>query len=51
MYERESAIPAFFRFNLAHAVEQLAQLYQAWGKPEQAAEWRAKLKPGEGAKE
>ena len=25
------------------ALERLVQLYDAWGKPDQAAEWRAKL--------
>ena len=35
---------------LTEAPERLVQLYGAWGKPDQAAEWRAKLKaavPGE----
>ena len=26
------------------AVEQLVKLYEAWGKPDKAAEWREKLK-------
>ncbi len=25
------------------SIERLVRLYDAWGKPEQAAEWRAKL--------
>ena len=33
------------------ALQQLAELYDAWGKPEQAAEWRAKLPVGEVAEE
>jgi tetratricopeptide (TPR) repeat protein len=39
MRQRESAIPAFFRFHLLYAAEQLAQLSRAIGKPDQAAEW------------
>ena len=39
MLQRESVIPALFRFNVAHAVEQLAQLYRALGKADKAAEW------------
>jgi hypothetical protein len=30
------------RYNLDHAHEWLVQLYQAWGKPQKAAEWRRK---------
>jgi hypothetical protein len=39
MLQRESVIPALFRFNVAHAVEQLAQSYRALGKADKAAEW------------
>ncbi len=27
------------------ALERVIQLYEAWGKPQKAAEWRAKAKP------
>jgi hypothetical protein len=32
---------------LAEALDRLVRLYEAWGKPEQALEWRAKQKPPE----
>ena len=28
------------------ALERLVQLYDAWGKPEEAAKWRAKMEEG-----
>ena len=31
-------------YHLDRAREWIIQLYQAWGKPERAAEWREKLK-------
>jgi tetratricopeptide (TPR) repeat protein len=45
MKQREEKIPPISRFRLTEAIEWLVQLYEAWGKPEQAAEWRAKLPP------
>jgi eukaryotic-like serine/threonine-protein kinase len=37
--------PPATRSNLRNAIEQLIQLYEAWDKPEKAAEWRAKQLP------
>jgi hypothetical protein len=34
-------IPVPERTCLTEALERLVQLYDAWGKPEQAADWRA----------
>jgi serine/threonine protein kinase len=42
MKAREAKIPAAGRARLVEAQERIVQLYEAWGKPEQAAEWRAK---------
>ena len=35
--------------NVPQAAARLVQLYEAWGKPEKAAEWRTKLPPTAGA--
>jgi hypothetical protein len=35
------AVPNWY--HLDHAREWIVQLYQDWGKPEKAAEWREKL--------
>jgi eukaryotic-like serine/threonine-protein kinase len=43
MNEREAKIPAELKRHLTEAGERLVHLYEAWGKPEKAAEWRAKL--------
>jgi tetratricopeptide (TPR) repeat protein len=43
MRRREATIPAFDRFKLEQAGEWVVQLYQDWGKPEQAAEWQERL--------
>jgi tetratricopeptide (TPR) repeat protein len=40
---REAKIPGPRKSNLAKAAERVVQLYEAWGKPEQAAAWKAKL--------
>jgi tetratricopeptide (TPR) repeat protein len=42
--ERGIALP-ILKFRLTEAIERLVQLYEAWGKPEKAAERRAKLPP------
>ena len=42
---RESSIPAPNRGCLADAGRRLISLYTDWGKPEKAAEWKAKLTP------
>jgi hypothetical protein len=46
MLQREATIPAFERIELDQAGKWIIQLYQDWGKPEQAAECREKLQPG-----
>jgi hypothetical protein len=43
--ERESAIPLVSRVRLTEAVERLVRLYDDWGKPDEAAKWRARLAP------
>src|SRR5262249_52462624 len=45
MKQREAKIPPQGKVRLTEARERLVQLYEAWGKPEKAAEWRAKLAP------
>jgi serine/threonine protein kinase/Tfp pilus assembly protein PilF len=40
MTQRIGAIPAASRFFLEQAGKQIVELYQHWGKPEKAAEWR-----------
>jgi serine/threonine protein kinase/tetratricopeptide (TPR) repeat protein len=48
MLARAETIPAPAKVRLTEARERLVQLYEAWGKPEQAAQWRAALpKPAE----
>ena len=43
MKAREAEVPPQGKIRLTEALERLVQLYDAWGKPEQAAEWLAKL--------
>jgi tetratricopeptide (TPR) repeat protein len=43
MKAREAKIPAERRPRLAEAAERVVRLYEAWGQPEQARAWRAKL--------
>jgi tetratricopeptide (TPR) repeat protein len=45
MAQREAKIPPKDKARLIQTVEHLVQLYDAWGKPDKAAEWRAKLPP------
>jgi tetratricopeptide (TPR) repeat protein len=40
---REATIPPPARLRLHDAAERVIALYEAWGKPEQAARWRARL--------
>jgi hypothetical protein len=40
---REAKIPAPRKKNLAEAAARIVPFYEAWGKPEKAAEWRTKL--------
>ncbi len=41
--ERARQIPAGYRREVTEAAQALAQLYEAWGKPEEAARWRREL--------
>ena len=43
MKAREAKIPAHGKIYLTEAGERVARLYRAWGKPDQAAAWAAKL--------
>jgi hypothetical protein len=43
MKQRDAKIPKTGKGRLAEAAERLVQLYEAWGKPEQAEQWRAKI--------
>jgi serine/threonine protein kinase len=43
MMARDKVIPSQGKIRLTEALERLVQLYDAWGKPEQAATWRKKL--------
>ena len=43
MKQREAKIPAQGKVRLTEALERLVQLYDAWGKPEQAEQWRREL--------
>jgi hypothetical protein len=49
MVERLAAIPWEDRVALTQAGERLVQLYDGWGKPDKAAEWRENLKTRPGA--
>jgi eukaryotic-like serine/threonine-protein kinase len=41
MKQRQATIPAGATKSLTQALERLVQLYDAWGKPDQANKWRA----------
>jgi non-specific serine/threonine protein kinase/serine/threonine-protein kinase len=43
MKQHAAKIPAPFKHYLTEAGERVVRLYDEWGKPEKAAEWRAKL--------
>jgi tetratricopeptide (TPR) repeat protein len=45
MRTRDQTIPTRVERYLVPALKEIVQLYEAWGKPEKAAEWRAKLPP------
>ena len=47
--ERESKISVMNRFRLVQAVERALELYETWGKPDEAARWQAKLAEMHGA--
>jgi hypothetical protein len=42
-HECESKIPRAFRHRLSEIAVQVPRLYEAWRKPEKAAEWKSKL--------
>jgi hypothetical protein len=44
--QREAKMGATDRSNLKEARERIVELYQDWGKPEKAAEWKQKLQSG-----
>src|SRR5262249_53337007 len=43
MKAREAGMPVPARLRLREAAERVIRLYEDWGKPEQAAAWKAKL--------
>ncbi len=44
MKAREAKIPPQGKNNIPNAAERIVSLYEAWDKPEKAAEWKEKLK-------
>jgi serine/threonine protein kinase/Tfp pilus assembly protein PilF len=47
MLQKEATIPAAKRAELSQSGEWIVRLYQDWGKPGKAAEWRGKLQASE----
>jgi hypothetical protein len=47
--ERAAKIPAQGKARLTEAPERLVQLYEAWGKPDDAARWRQELEAARAA--
>jgi non-specific serine/threonine protein kinase/serine/threonine-protein kinase len=43
MRQRASTIPELARARLTEGLERIVQLYDAWGKKDQAAPWRKNL--------
>lgn len=43
MKQRDAKIPKEGKVRLTEAVTRLVQLYDAWGKPAEAAKWRKEL--------
>ena len=43
MKAREARIPYQYRLSLLEAAQRVVRLYEDWGKPDQAAAWKAKL--------
>jgi hypothetical protein len=44
----EAKIPAPPKNSMSEAAARIVKLYEAWGKPEKAAEWRKKQETAEG---
>ena len=44
---REFAIRDRFRAHLDRALERIVRLYESWGKPQKAAEWRVRRRPAD----
>jgi hypothetical protein len=47
MRAREARIPAASRPRLLEAAERVVRLYEAWGRPEKARAWKARVGLGE----
>lgn len=47
MKKHEDKIPAREKVRLTKALQRLVRLYEAWGKPEEAARWRKELETTE----
>jgi tetratricopeptide (TPR) repeat protein len=45
MLQRAATVPAVRLSLVVQAGQRIVQLYESWGKPEQAADWRQKLQP------
>jgi eukaryotic-like serine/threonine-protein kinase len=45
MVQRQTGIPPESRQVVSQTEKRIVQLYEAWGKPEKAAGWRAKIQP------
>ena len=43
MRQRENSIPVVSRFHLTKGLERLVKLYDEWGKPDEADEWRKQM--------
>ena len=43
--DREATMPVQLRDNIAFNISQIVRIYELWGKPEKAEEWRKKLGP------
>lgn len=50
MKQRQAKIPVQDRSHLIRARDRLVHLYEAWGKPDEAAKWRKEAEPHETAK-
>jgi hypothetical protein len=46
MKQRQKSIPKASQVRLSESAERLVQLYDAWGKKDEAAKWRKELEAG-----